>query len=1617
MYPIFVVDINGDGLADFVTNDQKVYLNVGYGFLDDENWGKIIPRAGISGSVSKSVSGTATETLSDNFQNVCQGSIQVGAGINSSYNQTMVMMADINGDGLPDKIYRDIPNSIIEIINVIGSWRVPTKVSYNLGNGEWSGAHDIGIERFHASTNYSESVTAGLTYGVTFYGTFKATVGVDGSPYSGGVNRDYIQLVDIDADGLPDLVSSDSEDSITVRYNRGGKTNLLKEVINGAGASFRLDYRLSSPSYNQPSRTWLMTGVTTIDTLNSYNGATRTVTKYGYAGPHYDRHERTSYGYDTVTVTQVDPATGLSYRKTERNYYTGNMLRRGKLKRELTYVDSGTYYIEKRHECTYVDYAHGEPVDVNSECPRMSYPTMETTFTTYYEGGNTPKLVVGEGMAYDRYHNVVRYTDMGDTADHSDGLVVTFHYHSGLPHNLIGLRKDYEVTSTGSSAILRKARFEYDIAHGKMTRQVMNNGPDSAVYDFTYDTLYGNLVSAMRPQNATGGRMTFRYAYDSVVHTYPTMVADSYGDTVTTVYDCRFWKPLSVTDPTGSTMTYSYDFAGRLVSVTSPLNTSGTPSLVNEYHPVNYYRNGFSPQGFSYNESPTHHPYAVSLHYDDNGSLITATAVLTNGFGRAIQTKKGLRVGGANMMQVSGRTVVDAFGRTVEQYDPVVEPCTSHWGQYNTGYSAASLTTIAYDVLDRATSTVQPLGVTTTTAYSIDDDRRFVTAVTDPNGNTITQYADYEGRRVKVSDAAGGTTLFAYDALGQLISSTDPEEFSTHYIYDNLGRMTQRDHPDAGVTLYTYDPAGNLITETNPLGQISYGYTYYRPLYKRYSYMTGNNVTYTYGTSGTSKGRPIRITDGTGSLELAYDALGNVTEETRTIVLPQHGEEYRLGMLYQYDSWGRMLSMYYPDGEEITYSYQWGGDLFAMHGEKNGASRTYIRETRYNHLGQKSYMKYGNGSSVYYTYDELHRLANLRSVDRLGNDMQDIDYTFDSASNVTRIYNYAGAVNTLGGAYKNYYTYDALHRLVSSSGAGIGGIYAMDMAYSSSGRIKEKFRDRQSTLLSESVHMFYGYCDAYQPHAVRRIFDEKDTKHYDFRWDAAGNLGQVSVANQDALFESGRFLFWTEDNRMHTAVDEEFYSYYAYDYSGERRIKLTGGNTVLDVNAEMMRSLSTLDRVTLYPSAYMVLNNHGYTKHYYAGAERVAARIGGGDLSVEMAVPGAVNLHIRADSLFWQSLIQMDERVLPENDEGCLWGEAYPAELVGMRIEEIPERMHSDVGFDFGEFIYIMNKMHDYPDESGDPEVYFYHSDHLGSASWITDNGGIAVQHLQYLPYGEPFVDQRMSGYNERFTFTGKERDEETGYGYFGARYMDHELLTSFISVDRYASKYPSISPYAYCGWNPIRLTDPTGDTICINGQHYKPGMSSNGLDEFSKKAVDALNTMYGTDEGRSLIDKLLSSENMFTIEEAATSEFKPLDRRRACLAQLKTDPDYQTEYQGWLDIGFDFNGGSGGTILWNPTGSILPTEKGGQVCATTDLAHEMFHALDADQGMMDYRVEKGISRNDWQAVYHENILRGQMGLPLRTHYRKQMTSNGVFVGGSGEMMISEGKPIRPSWY
>ncbi len=120
----------------------------------------------------------------------------------------------------------------------------------------------------------------------------------------------------------------------------------------------------------------------------------------------------------------------------------------------------------------------------------------------------------------------------------------------------------------------------------------------------------------------------------------------------------------------------------------------------------------------------------------------------------------------------------------------------------------------------------------------------------------------------------------------------------------------------------------------------------------------------------------------------------------------------------------------------------------------------------------------------------------------------------------------------------------------------------------------------------------------------------------------------------------------------------------------------------------------------------------------------------------------------------------------------------------------------------------------DYLKTVNNPEnnLYFYHSDHLGSSSFITDADGIVSQHLQYLPYGELFAEQRdnTARYYTPYKFSGKEKDEETGYSYFGARYYMSDVSV-WLSVDPMADDYPHLSPYNYCENKPIVLIDKYG--------------------------------------------------------------------------------------------------------------------------------------------------------------------------------------------------------------
>jgi RHS repeat-associated protein len=128
-------------------------------------------------------------------------------------------------------------------------------------------------------------------------------------------------------------------------------------------------------------------------------------------------------------------------------------------------------------------------------------------------------------------------------------------------------------------------------------------------------------------------------------------------------------------------------------------------------------------------------------------------------------------------------------------------------------------------------------------------------------------------------------------------------------------------------------------------------------------------------------------------------------------------------------------------------------------------------------------------------------------------------------------------------------------------------------------------------------------------------------------------------------------------------------------------------------------------------------------------------------------------------------------------------------------------------------------------------DQYFFHPDHLGSTSYVTDAQGKIYEHLEYFPFGETWVQEATNTQRTPYLFTGKELDEETGLYYYGARYYDPRtslwqspdpVLDQYLDEASNASMYQSINLdlYGYSRQNPIRYFDPDGN------RSFKPDYS-----------------------------------------------------------------------------------------------------------------------------------------------------------------------------------------------
>ena len=538
-----------------------------------------------------------------------------------------------------------------------------------------------------------------------------------------------------------------------------------------------------------------------------------------------------------------------------------------------------------------------------------------------------------------------------------------------------------------------------------------------------------------------------------------------------------------------------------------------------------------------------------------------------------------------------------------------------------------------------------------------------------------------------------------------------------------------------------------------------------------------------------------------------------------------------------YDSWNRVQTMTYPDGEVVTYHYNAAGQVERLTSNKQGRQSVIVDRIGYDKEGHTVYTKLGNGTETTYTYDKQRERLQVMNLTADGQTVMENRYQYDAVDNILGITNAANPTSLtklnkakLGGRSSHTYEYDELNRLVHASGKAKRASYDMVMSF---GRMSEpltKVQKVDSTTTAKSYNFAYKYEDSNHPTAPTQI------GHDHYTYDANGN--PTLVTNDSA--NTTREMYWDEDNRLMVLSDNGKTSRYTYNAGGERIMKSYGTMEGVYINgAPQGITFHETDNFTLYPASILSVNKNRFTKHYFIGDKRVASRIGTGMFNNVYGRNGSYVTAGQQDYAERMNQIQTQKEAYykkvgvapgvptekgaygdPENT-----GVGYNAVLTELGNHDVPQgwiqtpHPNTTPGTNPGPPVSWNDPSNPddpqagygyIPNDTTKEETFFYHSDHLGSTSYITDDKANITQYDAYLPYGELLVDEHSSSEDLPYKFNGKEMDEETGLYYYGARYMDPQI-SMWLGVDPLMEKYPNVTGYCYTMDNPIKFIDPNG--------------------------------------------------------------------------------------------------------------------------------------------------------------------------------------------------------------
>ena len=688
-----------------------------------------------------------------------------------------------------------------------------------------------------------------------------------------------------------------------------------------------------------------------------------------------------------------------------------------------------------------------------------------------------------------------------------------------------------------------------------------------------------------------------------------------------------------------------------------------------------------------------------------------------------------------------------------------------------------------------------------------------------------------------------------------------------------------------------------------------------------------NRVTYTYGKAGDKynrAGRLALVEDASGGEAYYYGRQGEVTKTVRTVMASVADiRTYVYGATY--DSWNRVQTMTYPDGEVVTYHYNAAGQVESMTSNKQGRQSVIVDRIGYDKEGHTVYTKLGNGTETTYTYDKQRDRLQVMNLTADGQTVMENRYQYDAVDNILGITNAANPTSLtklnkakLGGRSSHTYEYDELNRLIHASGKAKRASYDMVMSF---GRMSEpltKVQKVDSTTTAKSYNFAYKYEDSNHPTAPTQI------GHDHYTYDANGN--PVLVTNDST--NTTREMYWDEDNRLMVLSDNGKTSRYTYNAAGERIMKSYGTMEGVYINgAPQGITFHETDNFTLYPASILSVNKNRFTKHYFLGDKRVASRIGTGLFNNVYGRNGSYVTAGQQDYAERMNQIQTQKEAYykkvgvapgvptekgaygdPENT-----GVGYNAVLTELGNHDVPQgwiqtpHPNTTPGTNPGAPVSWNDPSNPddpqagygyIPNDTTKEETFFYHSDHLGSTSYITDDHANITQYDAYLPYGELLVDEHSSSEDLPYKFNGKQFDEETGLYYYGARYMN-PMASIWYGVDPLAEKFPVYFGYSYCYGNPTVFIDykgkyPTKKEAAKLANHIYDGKAGDIVDGWTLKYV--YTSKYSDSFKAGLYTKKTNGKIEYVLANAGTYFENSSKGRQSVIEDLKQPFGYSVD-------------------------------------------------------------------------------------------------------------------------